>query len=122
MFGIPLSVIVERFAAPCGGGTFLGFPKWYKYLNGTVENGLCTPQIVHISDVWLIVAAFVEILLRVAGLAAIIFVIYGGVQYISSRGDPGKTNEARQTIINALIGLVIAISATVIVTFLAGRF
>jgi ABC-type Fe3+ transport system permease subunit len=120
--------MVSHFAAPCAGGSFLGFPKWYKYIDGyTVPagqpgEGSCTPKVEHIGDIWLIVAAFVEILLRIGALLAIIFVIYGGIQYITSQGEPNKTNQARQTVINALIGLVISIGATTIITFAAGRF
>ncbi|MET0779275.1 MAG: pilin [Candidatus Saccharimonadales bacterium] len=120
--------VVTHFAAPCAGGSFLGFPKWYKYVDGrTVAEGVpgagsCAPQVTHLSDIWLIVAAFVEILLRIGGLLAVVFVIYGGVQYITSQGEPNKTNQARQTVINALIGLTISIGATTLLTFFAGRF
>jgi ABC-type Fe3+ transport system permease subunit len=128
MINTIITSIIQHFAAPCAGGTFLGFPKWYKYIDGyTVPasqpgGGSCAPQVTHISDIWLIVAAFVEILLRIGAILAIVFVIYGGVQYITSQGEPSKTNQARQTVINALIGLVIAVGATTIVTFTAGRF
>jgi hypothetical protein len=120
--------VVVQFGAACKGGSFLGFPKWYKYLNGhTVGEGIpgagsCAPIITNINDIWLVVAAIVEIMLRVAGLLAILYVIWGGVQYIQSQGDPGKTTQARQTLTNALIGLVIAVGATAMVTFIAGRF
>lgn len=120
--------IITQFGAACKGGTFLGFPKWYKYLDGrTVGEGIpgagsCTPIITNINDFWLIVAAVVEILVRIGGILAIIYVMYGGFQYIQSQGDPGKTNQARQTITNALIGLGIAVGATAMITFIAGRF
>jgi ABC-type Fe3+ transport system permease subunit len=110
------------------GGSFLGFPTWYKYLpgietfNGQVSANVCLPRIQAINDVWLIAAAIVEILLRIAGLVAIAFVIMGGAKYMMSRGEPDKTSGALQTIINALIGLVIAIASTILVTFIAGRF
>lgn len=123
-----ITSVVSHFAAPCAGGSFLGFPKWYKYLNGQVipegqaYAGTCVPRLEHIADIWLVVAAVVELLIRIGGILAVVFVIYGGVQYIVSQGDPGKTNQARQTIINALVGLAIAIGATVVVTFIAGRF
>ncbi len=121
---------VYHFAAACTpkGGGFLGFPTWYKYLSGVSSaNGqgnanVCLPKVSALSDVWLIVAALIEILLRVAGLAAIIFVIYGGVQYVTSQGEPDKAHKAKTTLLNALIGLVISISATILVTFIAGRF
>jgi hypothetical protein len=120
--------LITRFAVapPCrGGGNFLGFPKWYKYLPGTTAtvNGvkLCSPQLTSLSDIWLIAAAIIEVLLRVAGMAAVIFVIYGAISYITSQGEPDKTAKARDTIVNALIGLAIAVMAAAIVGYLAGH-
>jgi hypothetical protein len=112
------------------GGAFLGFPTWYKYLSGqqiptgdaTGAATVCSPRIAQLNDVWLIVAAVIEMMLRIAAIAAVLYVLYGGVQYIMSEGDPGKTAKARGTLINALVGLVIAIGAATIVSFLAGSF
>ena len=116
--------LTQYFGAPCPGGNFLSFPTWHKYLDGVrdSETGLCSPQMTSLSDTWLVVAALVEILLRVAALMAVGFVIYGGVQYMMSQGDADKTAKARGTIINALVGLAIAIIAGVLVGFIAGRF
>lgn len=115
------------YAAACPGGSPLGFPKWYKYLScekSTNSDGTVayTPSLANINDVWLIAAAILELLLRIAALAAIGFVIWGGVQYIISQGEPDKMSKARGTILNALIGLVIAVTSASIVAFIAGRF
>ena len=101
---------------------FLGFPTWYEYLSKTQDatTGLCSPAIHSLSDIWLIVAAVIEIMLRVSALVAVGFVIYGGFSYIISQGESDKTAQARNTIINALVGLVIAVLAAVIVAFIAG--
>jgi hypothetical protein len=119
---------------PLTNTSFLGFPTWYAYLHGlyalapgmsptdTYPSLICAPTIAGLSDIWLIAAAIVEILLRVAGLVAVAMVIYGGVQYIISQGEPEQAKKAQGTIINALIGLVIAVVAATIVTFIAGRF
>ncbi len=111
-------------ASPCKpSGSFLGLPTWYSYLPGVTDaNGHCSPSITHLTDIWLIVAAITEILLRLAALIAVIMVIVGGVSYITSQGDPNKTKQALNTIINSLIGLVISVAAATIVTFIAGRF
>src|SRR5437764_11983375 len=105
--------LVTRFAAvkdACKGGGFLGFPTWYEYLHGqTTHDGLCSPKLTSLSDIWLIAAAIIEILLRVAALVAVGFVIYGGAKYITSQGESEATTKARDTIVNALIGLAIAI-------------
>ncbi len=113
---------LSHFAASCTGGGFLGFPTWYKYLEGTTAtNGLCAPSVRALSDVWLIGAAVIEILLRIAVLVAVIGIVYGGFNYITSQGEPDKTAKARSTIINAAGGMVVAILATAIVSFIAGK-
>lgn len=107
---------------------FLGFPKWYKYLgqqpvtDAVSGATICNAKLNGIQDVWLVVAAVIELLLRISALIAIGFIIYGGVSYVISQGVPDKTKKAQATIINALIGLVISIIATASVSFFAGRF
>ena len=53
----------------------------------------------------------------VAGLIAVIFIIKGGIDYIIGHGDPGKIRIAQQTIIYAVVGLVIVLLAALITTF-----
>ena len=111
---------ITLFAASCTGGGFLGFPTWYAYLPGTTgPDNICSPQLTNINDIWLIAAAFIEILLRVAGLVALAFVIFGGFTFMTSQGDPGKAAQGRTTILNALAGLVVAVMAAVVVGFIA---
>lgn len=47
----------------------------------------------------------------VAGLATFMYLIYGGIQWISSGGDKGKLEEARSKITNGIVGLAIVASA-----------
>jgi hypothetical protein len=117
------SVALAASAANCGQtGAFLGFPTWYKYLEPTFVDGECGLNFSFPGDIGLVLAAVIEILLRVAALVAVVFVLVGGVRYIISQGEPDRLSDARGTIINALIGLVIAVAATAVVSFVAGRF
>lgn len=117
---------VTNFAAACGGGSFFGFPTWHKYLDGTKTTvdgvDVCTPKFSGVGDVWSIGLAVLEILLRIAILAAIAYVMMGGLKYITARGNPDKLDNAKTSIIDAITGLVIAIVATAVVSFIAGRF
>lgn len=117
---------------PCSfkDSAFLGLPHWYQYLPGIGVSTnpsdphaavACNPQLNGLNDIWLIVAAVIEILLRLAAMIAVIMVIYGGVKFITSQGEPEATTQARNTIINALIGLLLAVMAAVFVSFVAGR-
>jgi len=98
---------------------FLNFPTWYEFLPVNSTN---SPEFTGINDVWLIVAAIIDILLRIAAIIAIVVVIYGGIEFITSSGEPEKAAAARSRIINALIGLVIAVTAATMVAFIASRF
>jgi len=100
--------------------SFLGLPTWYEFLPINPTSG--TPQFQSLSDIYLIVAAIIDILLRIGAIVAIVMVIYGGIEFITSQGNPDKAKSARSIIINALIGLVIAVTAATVVTFIAGRF
>jgi hypothetical protein len=51
------------------------------------------------------------------GAVSVIMIIVGGLKYIMSSGDPANTASARNTILYAIIGLVIAIAAQAIVLF-----
>lgn len=53
----------------------------------------------------------------IVGLLAVIFIIVGGFQYITSSGDAAKATKAKNTILYAVIGLVIALLAYAIVNF-----
>lgn len=53
----------------------------------------------------------------VAGIVAVIFIIKNAVNYMVSHGDPGKTKQATQGIIYAVVGLVIVLLAAMITTF-----
>lgn len=114
-----LQTRLTLFAATCDGGGFLGFPTWYKYLKQREFRGTCSPHLEGINDVWLIGLAVIEILLRIAMIAAIAFVIYGGIKYAASRGNSDKVESAKKTLTDAITGLVIAIIATAVVGFIA---
>ncbi len=61
------------------------------------------------------VAAVTSILSYVVGAVAIIMIIVGGFRYITSGGDSGKVGSAKNTLIYAIIGLVIVALAQLIV-------
>jgi Type IV secretion system pilin len=118
---------VNLFAATCRGSnnTFFGLPTWYRYLSkergiqGAVDDK-CRLEISidSLQDIWLIGLGILDILLRIVGMVAIGFVIYGGIQYLTSQGEPDRTKAALSTIINAFVGLAISIVASAVVYFI----
>lgn len=59
-------------------------------------------------------------ILYVLGILSVIMLIVGGVKYAMSAGDAKAVTDAKNTILYALIGLVIAILAYAIVNFVLG--
>lgn len=81
-----------------------------KVCAGTDKNSLYT-----------LIKSVINVLLVVAGIIAVIMIIVGGIRYSTSGGDAGQTKSARDTVIYAVVGLVIAIMSFAIVNFVLAR-
>ena len=55
--------------------------------------------------------------ISIAGIVSAIFVVYGGISYVTSAGEPSKLQKAKSMITYALIGLAIVASVKVITAF-----
>ena len=55
------------------------------------------------------------------GSIAVMMVVIGGLKYSSSQGDPQGVSKAKNTIIYAIVGLVVSIFSLTIVSFTIGR-
>jgi hypothetical protein len=72
-----------------------------------------------LSDIWLIVMVGLEDALKVAGYVAAGFVIWGGIKYIKSNGEPAQITQAKDIIWNALFGFTLAMISVAIVQLIA---
>ena len=68
-----------------------------------------------------IITDVIDILSIVVGVIAVIMIIIGGLKYITSNGDSGNVTGAKNTILYAVVGLVVVAVAQIIVTFVVGR-
>jgi hypothetical protein len=126
---------------------FFGLEPWYQYMGvELVPNGSSSPPFDSCeikcfnvfdsghgvgqpantcgqtkSDIPLILLAVIDDLLRISGLTAVAFVIYGAFQYVGSQGNSEVTAKAQSMVINALIGLAIASVAVVVVNFIGNN-
>ena len=64
------------------------------------------------------VAGVIRVALGALAAISIVIIIVGGFQFVVSRGDPAQVKKARQTILYAVVGLVLAVSASVIVPYI----
>lgn len=67
--------------------------------------GLCSLDATKLGP---IIGAIVTFLLIAVAIIALFFLIYGGLRWVTSGGDKGKVDDARKTVIAAIVGLVIA--------------
>ena len=69
-----------------------------------------------------VVESITSTILYLLGFISVIMLIVGGVKYALSAGDAKAVTDAKNTILYALIGLVIAILSYSIVKFVIGLF
>jgi hypothetical protein len=67
------------------------------------------------------VATIINIFSWIVGVVCVIMIIYGGFRYVTAGGDSGKVGDAKNTILYALVGLVIVALAQVIVKFVLSK-
>ena len=70
-----------------------------------------------VGDANSLVKDVVNIILWIVGILSVIMLVWGGIKYTTSAGDSNKVTSAKNTIIYAVIGLIIAILAYAIVNF-----
>lgn len=129
-----LAPITDLFAisSQCVKQGFFGLKPWYYYLPSDrfdLSNGGCNIKNFQFlpsgsssgGDIPLVIMAIVDDLLRIAAIVAVAYIIVGAAQMITSQGNPEKAAQARSTIINALIGLAVAVVAAGFVAFIGAQ-
>jgi hypothetical protein len=100
---------------------FLGIPPWYRGLTDDECNITGPSGDDAIANyITKIVLNIIEAVVVIIGYIAAFFIIYGGFRFLTGGSDPGAVEKARKSILNAVIGLVIALGAVAIVNFIFG--
>lgn len=81
-------------------------------------NGCPSTDIANIEDV---IINVINAVVFVLGAVSAVFIIVGGVNYMTSTGDSAKVEKAKKTILYAVIGLVICVLAFAIVNFVVAN-
>lgn len=93
-------------------GFLLATPAYALQVTNNIPDAAKTGQ-----DANAIIKNVTNTLSFVAGVAAVIAIIIGGIMYITSAGDEKRIESAKNTILYAVIGLVVAILAYAIANF-----
>ncbi len=64
-----------------------------------------------------VITKVIDILSAIIGIVAVIMIIIAGFKYVTSAGDSNKVTSAKNTIVYAIIGLILVVLAQVIVKF-----
>lgn len=72
-------------------------------------------------DAGTLVSGTIQWFIAMAGIVSVIFVVYGGISYITSSGDPTKLKKAKDSILYALVGLIIVALAETITIFVSDK-
>lgn len=87
---------------PSGGGSSNNSGEFYNPLGG-------------VNTIPALIVKATKIILALTGMLAVLFIIIGGLRYITSGGSPEAVKSAKNTVTYAIIGLVIAVMAFAIV-------
>ena len=112
LFAVPLAAPAAVSADVIQGGLCHGAQT----LDVTPGDDTCTPE-GGASGFSNLLKRIINIISVVVGVVAVIMIIIGGFRYITSAGSSERVTAAKNTILYALIGLVIVALAQVIVRF-----
>jgi len=85
------------------------------------KNPNCSSTTSAVSTVNNTIARIINILSFVVGVIAVIMIIIGGIRFVLSGGDSANVTAARNTILYAIVGLIIVALAQIIVKFVINR-
>lgn len=68
------------------------------------------------------VRTIVNTMLYILGIIAVIMIVFSGIRYTTSTGDASKVKASKDTLLYAIVGLIVAMLAWTIVNFVIGKF
>jgi hypothetical protein len=101
-------------------GRLLGIPPWFRGLSVKDANGcgVASPDLIDgglQGFIWKIALNIVEMGMVLAAYVAFFIILYSGFLFLTNGSNPSVIEKARTGIINAVIGLAIALAAIAIV-------
>jgi len=67
-----------------------------------------------------IITTIINTMLFIAGALSVIMIIFGGLRYVTSAGNSSNVTAAKNTVMYAIIGLIVAFLAYAAVNFVLG--
>jgi len=105
VFSTPTLVFAKRTIDDAGG-----------FLNKTVQ-----PTGISTQDVSTRSGSIIQGALRLVGIAFLILMVYGGFIWMTARGEESQIDKAKETIVAAVIGMMIVVGAYALTNFITNR-
>lgn len=106
----------KHYVSQIGAGTTLALVS----AQAAAAQAVGVPNPISGGDLQSVLFNVVNALLLFAGAVAVLFLIIGGFRYVVSTGNEQQVSGAKQTILYAILGLIIIFVAFVLVTLLQG--
>jgi hypothetical protein len=84
---------------------------------GSAGSGCFTTDQTGTDSLKTIATKIINVFSIIVGIVAVIMIIYGGFRYITSGGDSGRVGNAKNTLIYAIVGLIIVALSQFLVHF-----
>src|SRR5687767_10306010 len=92
------------------------------FAQGDVTIGIERPEEARITDIGALISAVASMAIIVSGILVFLYLVWGGIQWITSGGDKTATEKAQQRITNAIIGLAIVAASWALIRIIGAFF
>ncbi|MDB5160615.1 MAG: rane protein of unknown function [Candidatus Saccharibacteria bacterium] len=86
---------------------------------GVTDSAVCAKQGSNAND---IIKTVINVLLFIVGAISVVMLIVGGLLYTTSAGDSARVTRAKNTVMYAIVGLVVSFLAFAIVNYVIKVF
>lgn len=116
---LTLAITVFGFAVVAPAATTYALDPLADQCANNADSAICESQNDSAAD---LISILVNTLLFIVGAISVIMIIFGGISYATSNGDLAKITKAKNIITYSVVGLVVALLAYAIVTWVVGLF
>lgn len=92
----------------------IAFPTVDWASSGCIQDGVATLRCIPV-----VLQNIINFLLFFAGIVAVFLIVFSGIRFVTSSGDPQKIESARKTFFYAIIGLVVIALSFVVIVFIS---
>lgn len=121
-----INIRMKKLLAAATSFTTLAFVVPQAFAQGinvnTCPGGNFSPLCLGASELGKVITNAINFLFVVAAMMALVFLIIGGVKWLTSQGEKEGVNKARETIVAAIVGLVIIFLSYLIINFVLNLF